>query len=220
MYRSFELAFAWGARINNAILRARQALFDRGAEVRDVALPSVSAAVAAYYIISASEASSNLGRYDGIRYGYRPDSATDIDSLFAKSRSEAFGDEVKRRIMLGSFCLNSEGRDAYYKKALGARTKISGELEGLFEDVDAIIAPVAPTVAYKFEQKKKRPVDVYADDAYSVIANLCGIPSLCVPCGEGSEGMPVGIQIMGKKRSEATLYRIGLALEEYGEGGK
>lgn len=207
------------ADVRAAILRAREILQAEGARCAPVDIPDKDAALAAYYIISASEASSNLGRYDGVRYGYRPEKISDIDGMFVRSRTEGFGDEVKRRIMLGVFCLNREGRDAYYKKALAAKRRICAELDTLFENRDAIIAPISPTVAYKLSEKKSRPVDIYKDDAFGVLANIAGIPSLCVPCGYSSNGMPVGIQIMGKKFSEPVLYRIGLALEK-ALGGK
>ncbi|MBR4014426.1 MAG: Asp-tRNA(Asn)/Glu-tRNA(Gln) amidotransferase subunit GatA [Clostridia bacterium] len=200
--------------MSHAVDTAGEILRSFGAKAFDVRLPDTDAALAAYYIISASEASSNLGRYDGVRYGYRAKEAAGIDELFIRSRTEGFGDEVKRRIMLGVFCLNREGRDAYYKKALAAKRKISAQLDALFDSCDAVIAPIAPTTAFKLTNKKSRPVDIYRDDAFGVIANIAGIPSLCLPCGRDAEGMPVGVQIMGKKLSEPLLYSIGLALEQ------
>ena len=170
--------------------------------------------LAAYYVISSAEASSNLARFDGVRYGYRTAEFEDIGELYKKSRSEGFGAEVKRRIMLGTFALSSGYYDAYYKKALQVRALVRADYDRVLEKCDVILSPVAPTVAYKLGEKSKNPLEMYMGDAYSVPVNVAGIPALALPCGTGEGGMPVGLQLMGKPFSEALLYRVGAALEE------
>ncbi|MBE6578115.1 MAG: Asp-tRNA(Asn)/Glu-tRNA(Gln) amidotransferase subunit GatA [Ruminococcaceae bacterium] len=199
-------------------LSAIDALSALGAEVVEITLPNTDALLAAYYIISSAEASSNLARFDGVRYGRRAEGAENIDGLLIKSRSEGFGDEVKRRIMLGTYALSRDVRDTYYKKALAVRAHLSSELKKLYEKCDVILMPTAPTVAYTFENKKATPIEVYLEDKLCVIANMAGVPSLSLPFGRGEGDMPVGIQLMGKVFDEALLYRIAMSLER-AEGG-
>lgn len=197
-----------------AVIDAADSLRSMGAEIEDTVLPNADVALAAYYVISSAEASSNLARYDGVRYGYRSKGEGDIDSLFVKSRTQAFGDEVKRRLMLGTFCLSGEGREAYYKRALAAKRMIRRDLEGIFDTCDALLMPVYPSVAYKLEDKKRDPLAVWKDDALCVYANLGGFPSLSVPFGAGEGGIPTAVQLMGRAFDEKTLYEIAIALAD------
>ena len=170
-------------------------------------------ALPAYYIISSAEASSNLARFDGIRYGYRAKDYDDITELYKNSRSEGFGAEVKRRIMLGTFALSSGYYDAYYKKALQVRTLIVNDYNRIFEQCDCILSPVAPTTAYKIGEKTANPLEMYLGDIYTVPVNIAGVPSLSMPCDTAPDGLPVGMQLIGKPFSEPTLYRLGYAYE-------
>jgi len=170
--------------------------------------------LAAYYIISSAEASSNLARFDGVRYGYRAESFEDVYDLYKKSRSEGFGKEVKRRIMLGTFALSSGYYDAYYKKALQVRSIVMDDFNSAFTKCDFILSPVAPTVAYKIGEKSENPLEMYMGDAYSVPLNIAGLPGISLPCGKGKGNMPVGAQLIGPTFSEKMLYRAAAALEE------
>ncbi|MBE6534994.1 MAG: Asp-tRNA(Asn)/Glu-tRNA(Gln) amidotransferase subunit GatA [Ruminococcaceae bacterium] len=200
--------------VNDLIDRARSL----GASIVPVELPSLDACLAAYYVIASSEASSNLGRYDGVRYGYRPECYDSVEELFVKSRSEGFGEEVKRRILLGTYCLTGEARDGYYKRALAARKYITDKVSEIFSSVDFIFMPVSVDIAPKFELlDKKTPIERYLDDCYCVISNLSGIPSLSLPVGRGRGGMPVGVQIMADKGFDARLLALGCALERGSE---
>ena len=184
-----------------------------GAEIVEVSMPTLSHALSAYYIISSAEASSNLARFDGIRYGYRAQDYDDITSLYKNSRSEGFGQEVKRRIMLGTFALSSGYYDAYYKKALQVRTLIVNDYNRIFEQCDCILSPVAPTTAYKIGEKTSNPLEMYLGDIYTVPVNIAGVPALSMPCATASNGLPVGMQLIGRPFSEPVLYRIGRAYE-------
>lgn len=207
--------------VKNAVLSAARVYESLGAIVEEVSMPTLSEALPAYYVISSAEASSNLARFDGVRYGYRSDSFSDIDELYRNSRSEAFGDEVKRRIMLGTFALSAGYYDAYYKKALRVRNEVVGEYDRVFEKYDVILSPVAPTPAYKLGSKTANPVEMYLGDVYTVPVNIAGVPALSLPCGKTSLGLPVGMQLIGKRMSEAVLYRAGYAYEaSTKEGGK
>lgn len=176
-------------------------------------MPSIPHALSAYYIISSAEASSNLARFDGIRYGYRAKEFDDITDLYLKSRSEGFGAEVKRRIMLGTFALSSGYYDAYYKKAQQVRSLVTADFNRVFETCDVILSPVAPTPAYKLGEKSADPLEMYMGDAYSVPVNIAGVPALSLPCGKTAAGLPVGCQLIGKVFSEPLLYQVGAALE-------
>ena len=184
-----------------------------GAEIVEVSMPTLAHALPAYYIISSAEASSNLARFDGIRYGYRAKDYDDITELYKNSRSEGFGAEVKRRIMLGTFALSSGYYDAYYKKALQVRTLIVNDYNRIFEQCDCILSPVAPTTAYKIGEKTANPLEMYLGDIYTVPVNIAGVPSLSMPCDTAPDGLPVGMQLIGKPFSEPTLYRLGYAYE-------
>ena len=203
--------------VKKAVLAAADTYRALGAELVAVSMPSIDYALSAYYVISSAEASSNLARFDGVRYGYRCDDYSNIDELYRKSRSEGFGSEVKKRIMLGTFALSSGYYDAYYKKALQVRSLVRKDFDEVFEKCDFIISPVAPTVAYKIGEKVGDSLQMYMGDAYSVPVNIAGIPALTLPCGIGEGGMPVGMQLIGPAFSEGLLYRAGFAFESTGK---
>lgn len=205
--------------VKKAVLDATEVYRSMGAKLISVSMPSIDYALSAYYVISSAEASSNLARFDGIRYGYRCEEYSSIDELYRKSRSEGFGSEVKKRIMLGTFALSSGYYDAYYKKALQVRSLVRKDFDDAFEKCDFIISPVAPTVAYKIGEKVGDSLQMYMGDAYSVPINIAGIPALSLPCGTGEGGMPVGMQLIGPAFGEGMLYRAGYAFESMGKRG-
>ena len=177
-------------------------------------MPSIPHALSAYYIISSAEASSNLARFDGIRYGYRAKEFDDITDLYLKSRSEGFGAEVQRRIMLGTYVLSSGYYDAYYKKARAAQRKIKEEFAAAFEQCDMILTPVAPTTAYEIGSKTQDPLAMYAGDICTVSVNIAGLPGLVQPCGFDARNMPIGMQLIGRPFGEQGLLNAGLAFEQ------
>ncbi len=209
----FELSGAGtiDADIRAALERTIAALRDRGAELIEVSLPHTSLALAAYYIVAPAEASSNLSRYDGIRYGLRVE-AQDLLSLYCKTRGAGFGPEVKRRIMLGTYALRSGYYDAYYKKAQQIRTLIKRDFDQAFEHCDVLLTPTTPTTAFRFGAKAT-PLDMYLADVFTLSCNLAGLPGLSVPCGLSTEGLPIGAQLLGKPLDEATLLRVGAVIE-------
>lgn len=200
--------------VSQALLGAVDALRLAGASTTDVPLPNIDAALAAYYVISSAEASSNLARYDGIRYGYTAPNTKSTSELFFRTRTEGFGDEVKKRLLLGTLCLSREGRDAYYKKSLSVKKYLLEYFNKIFDVCDAMLLPVVPSTVGRLGQKAVPSLDTWREDAFCVLANLTGLPSLSLPFGKDGNGMPIGIQIIGKAFSEETLYRVGLALEE------
>ena len=201
-----------------AIRAAADRLETMGAQVDEVSLGNLDAALPAYYVISSAEASSNLSRFDGVKYGFRAENVGDIHDLYKKTRSQGFGREVKRRIMLGSFVLSAGYYDAYYKKALQVRTLVKNAFDKVFETYDAVLSPVAPTTAYKLGEKTTDPLEMYMGDVYTVPINIAGLPALSLKCGADSQGLPIGMQLIGKPFSEPTLYRAGFAFEtERGE---
>lgn len=202
--------------VKASVLRAVKEYESMGAEIVRVSLPSVSEALYAYYIISCAEASSNLARYDGIRFGYRTEQYSNIEELYKKSRSEGFGKEVKKRIMLGTMALSSGFYDDYYKRALSVKKMVETEFNNAFDKCQIIITPVTPSVAYKREENDD-PLRDYLGDIYTVPVNLAGIPALSIPCGKGKDEMPVGMQLIGPAFSEALLYRAGYAYENRGK---
>lgn len=199
--------------VKKQVLRAAKLLEKEGATVTEVSIPSLDYALPAYYVISSAEASSNLARFDGVRYGHRTAEYQDLEELYLKSRSEGFGPEVKRRILLGTYTLSAGYFDAYYKKALQVRTLVIRDMERVLEQCDALLGPVAPTTAYKLGEKTASPLEMYLGDIYTVPVNIAGIPALSLPCGTDEAGLPVGAQLMGKVFSEPLLYRIGAVLE-------
>ncbi|MDR0424169.1 MAG: aspartyl/glutamyl-tRNA amidotransferase subunit A [Clostridiales Family XIII bacterium] len=196
--------------VKDAVLKAAKAMSGMGAQVDEIEIPLIEYAVPAYYIIACAEASSNLSRYDGVKYGFRSKEAGDILEMFYKSRSEGFGAEVKRRIMLGSFVLSSGYFDAYYKKALQVRGLIKGSFDEALQQHDFILSPVSPTPAYRIGQQISDPLAMYLADIYTVSLNLSGLPGIALPCGFDREGMPIGMQLIGKPFSEGGLIRAGL----------
>jgi aspartyl-tRNA(Asn)/glutamyl-tRNA(Gln) amidotransferase subunit A len=199
--------------VKNVIYRAVDLLKTMGAEIEEVSLPHTKYALPAYYIIASSECSSNLARFDGIRYGYRAKNFSDVNDLFIKTRSEAFGEEVKRRIMLGTYALSLGYYDAYYKQALKMRTLIKEEFDKVFEKFDVLISPTSPTTAFKIGEKIDDPLKMYMSDICTVPINIAGIPAISIPCGS-VEGLPVGLQIMGKHFNESTILRVAYTFEQ------
>jgi aspartyl-tRNA(Asn)/glutamyl-tRNA(Gln) amidotransferase subunit A len=193
--------------VKAAVLEAVKTFEKLGADVEEFEIPNVEYAVPAYYIVACAEASSNLSRYDGIKYGFRSDQATDLLETYFRSRSEGFGKEVKRRIMLGSFVLSSGYFDAYYKKALQVRGLIKNSFDEAFKKYDIILSPVSPTAAYRIGGQIEDPLAMYMADIYTVSINLSGLPAVALPCGFDREGMPVGMQLIGKAFSEPVLVK-------------
>ena len=190
-------------------------LFERnGAVIESISLPALKLALPVYYIIACAEASSNLGRYDGIRYGYRTSSYTSIEDMIVKTRSEGFGDEVKRRIMLGTYVLSSGYYDAYYKKACLIREEINREFDAVFEKCDVLIAPTAPNTAFPLNYNGASPVEIYLSDICTVPVNIAGVPAISIPCGEDADGLPIGMQIIGRRFDEATVLQAAHFYEQ------
>jgi aspartyl-tRNA(Asn)/glutamyl-tRNA(Gln) amidotransferase subunit A len=185
-----------------------------GAEIVEMDMPHLDYAIAAYYIIATAEASSNLARYDGVHYGYRSENVADYVEVYAKSRAEAFGKEVKRRIMLGTYALSSGYYDAYYLKALKVRNLIRGDFVGAFDKCDCIMMPVSPTTAFKIGEKIDDPLTMYLSDIYTIAANLAGVPAVSAPCGFDDKGLPIGLQILAPAFAEDKLLRIARMFEK------
>lgn len=200
--------------VKEAVQKALGVYEKLGATWEEVSLPHSKYAEAAYYLISSSEASANLARYDGVRYGERSENAKNMLEMYKLSRSEGFGDEVKRRIMLGTFALSSGNYEEYFEKAQKVRTLIKQDFENAFEKYDVIIGPTTPTTAFKFGEKTDDPLAMYANDVLTVPVNLAGVPAMSVPCGFSSEGLPIGLQIIGKHFDEETVYRAAHAYEQ------
>lgn len=184
-----------------------------GAKVVEISLPHTEFAVAVYYIVANAEASSNLARYDGVRYGYRTSKPNGIIDMYCHTRSEGFGNEVKRRIMLGNYALSSGYYDAYYLKASKVRNLIKNDFDVAFQNVDCIICPTSPVPGFKIGERAKNPLEMYLSDIYTIPANLTGIPGISVPCGFSKEGLPIGMQILGKHFEEKKLLQIAYAFE-------
>ena len=199
--------------VREPVLAAAEVLREKGASVEPFDLGLVEYAVPAYYTIAAAEASSNLERFDGVKYGYRAGDCTGLHEMYRKTRSEGFGEEVKRRIMLGSFVLSSGYYDAYYLKALRVRTLIREAFDKAFASYDIILAPAAPTTAPMRGKSLQDPIRMYLGDIYTISANLAGLPGISVPCGRDGKGLPVGMQLIGDRFSEKKLLRAAYAYE-------
>ena len=199
------------AEVRAGVERARDALKERGAEIIDIALPHTHLALPAYYLVAPAEASSNLARYDGVRYGLRAD-AKDLLELYMKSRGAGFGPEVKRRIMLGTYALRSGYYDAYYKKAQQVRALIKRDFDKAFHFVDCVLTPTTPTAAFAFGAKAT-PLEMYLGDIFTMSCNLAGLPGISVPCGLTDDDLPIGVQLLGKPLDEATLLRAAAVIE-------
>jgi aspartyl-tRNA(Asn)/glutamyl-tRNA(Gln) amidotransferase subunit A len=205
--------------VEQAIRTAIRELEKNGSVIEEISLPHTEYAVAVYYIVATAEASSNLARYDGMRYGHRA-TAKDLTETYMISRGEGFGPEVKRRIMLGTYALSAGYYDAYYLKAQRVRTLIKQDFDEAFKHCDVIVTPTAPTTAFKLAEKIQDPLQMYLSDIYTISVNLGGLPALSLPCGFDQDGMPIGMQIIGKHFDEATILRVGHAYEQATEWSK
>ncbi|AIQ14468.1 Asp-tRNA(Asn)/Glu-tRNA(Gln) amidotransferase subunit GatA [Paenibacillus durus] len=202
------------ASVRETVLSALKVLEDLGAVWEEVSLPHTEYAVATYYLLASSEASSNLARFDGVRYGVRVDEGGGLLDLYLNSRSRGFGPEVKRRIMLGTYALSSGYYDAYYLKAQKVRTLIKQDFDEVFKKYDVVIGPTAPTTAFKLGSQTEDPLTMYLNDILTIPVNLAGIPAVSIPCGF-AEGLPVGLQIIGKEFDESTVLRVAHAYEQH-----
>lgn len=200
--------------VKKAVLAAADVLKEKGAVVEEFDLGLVEYAIPAYYVIACAEASSNLARFDGVKYGYRTESYTELHNMYKKSRSEGFGDEAKRRIMLGSFVLSSGYYDAYYLKALRTKALIKKEFDKAFEKYDVILGPAAPTTAPKLGCSLNDPMQMYLGDIYTISVNLAGLPGISLPCGLDSKGLPIGLQLIGDCFKEKNIIRAAYAYEQ------
>ncbi|MFN8543150.1 MAG: Asp-tRNA(Asn)/Glu-tRNA(Gln) amidotransferase subunit GatA [Candidatus Binatia bacterium] len=208
----------FGAGLDPAVetaVRAAIAVLGRlGAEVVDVSLPHTEYAVATYYLIATAEASSNLARYDGVRYGLRAEGARGLADMYDRTRAQGFGAEVKRRIMLGTYALSAGYYDAFYRKAQQVRTLIRHDFDGAFAQCDALLTPVAPTTAFRLGERTADPLAMYLSDILTISVNLAGLPGLALPCGLDGAGLPIGLQLIGRPYDEETLFRVGAAFEQ------
>jgi aspartyl-tRNA(Asn)/glutamyl-tRNA(Gln) amidotransferase subunit A len=200
--------------VREAVESAIERLRSLGCEIVPVSLPHTAYAIPTYYIIATAEASSNLARYDGVRYGYRARGVKSIAEMYRRSRNESFGAEVKRRIMLGTYALSAGYYDAYYLKAQKVRTLLARDFQEAFKKVDAIVTPTSPTAAFRLGEKSDDPLAMYLADIYTVTADLAGIPGISIPCGKTKDNLPIGLQILGKHFDEATILRTAHAYEQ------
>ena len=200
--------------VRSSVEAAIQKLAGLGCEIVPVSLPHTQYAIPTYYIVATAEASANLARFDGVRYGHRARDARTLSDMYRRSRDEGFGPEVKRRIMLGTYALSAGYYDAYYLKAQRVRTLLTRDFEEAFKKVDAIVTPTSPTAAFKLGEKVDDPLAMYLADIYTVTADLAGIPGISVPCGETKEKLPIGLQILGRHFDEATILRLAHAYEQ------
>ncbi len=201
------------AEVREATQKAARALEAAGATVEEVSLPHTDYAIATYYILATAEASSNLARYDGARYGYRSAESRTLEEMYVNSRSEGFGVEVKRRIMLGTYVLSAGYYEAYYRRAQKVRTLIRRDFLRAFETCDVVLTPTSPTTAFRLGEKVDDPLTMYLSDVYTVSVNLAGLPAVSVPFGTDSAGLPIGVQVIGRTFDEATVMRVAAALE-------
>jgi aspartyl-tRNA(Asn)/glutamyl-tRNA(Gln) amidotransferase subunit A len=202
------------AEVRTAVEAGIAKLRSAGCEIIPISLEHTAYAIPTYYVIATAEASANLARFDGVRYGYRAKGARTLAEMYRKSRDEGFGAEVKRRIMLGTYALSSGYYDAYYLKAQRVRTLLTRDFEQAFQKVDAIVTPTAPTPAFKLGEKSDDPLSMYLADIYTVTADLAGIPGISVPCGETTSGLPIGLQVLGRHFDESTVLRVAAAVEQ------
>ena len=200
--------------VKSTVLKAIETMAKLGAEYKNFSLPAADYALPAYYLLSSAEASSNLARYDGVKYGYRAKEYEDLQELYIKSRSEGFGEEVKRRFMLGTYALSSGHYDAYYKKAQQVRTVVKEKFDEAFEKYDIIATPVAPTTAFNFGEKSSDPLQMYLGDICTISANIAGLPAITIPCGFDNDGMPIGLQLIAREFDEETLLRAAFTFEQ------
>jgi aspartyl-tRNA(Asn)/glutamyl-tRNA(Gln) amidotransferase subunit A len=201
------------AEVRTAVEAGIAKLRSAGCEIIPISLEHTAYAIPTYYVIATAEASANLARFDGVRYGYRAKGARTLAEMYRKSRDEGFGAEVKRRIMLGTYALSSGYYDAYYLKAQRVRTLLTRDFEQAFQKVDAIVTPTAPTPAFRLGEKSDDPLSMYLADIYTVTADLAGIPGISVPCGKSTSGLPIGLQVLGRHFDESTVLRVASAVE-------
>jgi aspartyl-tRNA(Asn)/glutamyl-tRNA(Gln) amidotransferase subunit A len=199
--------------IRAAIEKALDGLRGVGCEVKPISLPHTRYAIPTYYVIATAEASANLSRFDGVRFGLRAEGVKTLSAMYRETRDQGFGAEVKRRILLGTYALSAGYYDAYYRKAQQVRTLLTRDFLAAFEQVDAIVSPITPTPAFHLGAKTDDPVQMYLEDIYSVAASLAGICGISVPCGQTRAGLPIGVQVMGRHFDEQTMLRVGLAIE-------
>ena len=200
--------------VEQAVRAAIEELKSLGGEIKEIQLPRTDAAVAVYYVIATAEASSNLARFDGVKFGLRSKETKDLLELYTKTRQEGFGPEVKRRIMLGTYALSSGYYDAYYGKAQAVRTLIRQDFDAAFKEVDLIVTPVTPTPAFKLGEKSEDPLQMYLSDIFTISVNLAGLPAIALPCGFSRAGLPIGMQLIGRAFQEDTLLRAAYAYEQ------
>jgi aspartyl-tRNA(Asn)/glutamyl-tRNA(Gln) amidotransferase subunit A len=200
--------------VESSVRAAIDELKSLGGTIKEIHLPRTDAAVAVYYVIATAEASSNLARYDGVKFGLRAKETKDLLDLYMKTRQEGFGPEVKRRIMLGTYALSAGYYDAYYGKAQAVRTLICEDFRAAFKEVDLIVTPVTPTPAFKLGEKSEDPLQMYLSDIYTISVNLAGLPAIAVPCGFSKAGLPIGVQLIGRPFEEETLLRAAHAYEQ------
>jgi aspartyl-tRNA(Asn)/glutamyl-tRNA(Gln) amidotransferase subunit A len=200
--------------VREAVLNGVRILEKLGMKTEEVSLPHTDKAIATYYVLADAEASSNLARYDGVKYGFRAEGDFELSRMYEKTRSQGFGPEVKRRIILGTYVLSAGYYEAYYAKAQKVRTMVREDFNRAFEKVDVIVTPTSPTTAFEIGEKMDDPLTMYLSDVYTVSANLAGLPAISVPCGKDSKGLPIGFQMMGKPLSEGLILKVAYALEQ------
>src|SRR5262249_42712510 len=201
------------AEVRSAVEAGIAQLSAAGCSVLPISLPPTASPISTYYLIATAEASANLARFDGVRYGHRSRSSRTLSEMYRCSRDEGFGAEVKRRIMLGTYALSSGYYDAYYLKAQRVRALVARDFEEAFQKVDAIVTPTSPTPAFKLGEKADDPLAMYLADIYTVTADLAGVPGISVPCGKTGSGLPIGLQVLGRHFDESTVLRVAAAVE-------
>jgi aspartyl-tRNA(Asn)/glutamyl-tRNA(Gln) amidotransferase subunit A len=212
--REYSATEGMDPEVSGALDSAVKVIENLGAEKIEVSLPHTEYAVAVYYVIAPSEASSNLARYDGVRYGMRDKNQNDMIKMYRSTRSNGFGPEVQRRIVIGTYCLSAGYYDAYYGKASQVRTLIMEDFTRAFEKCDVLLCPVAPTPAFKIGEKVDDPLTMYLSDIFTISANLAGVPGMSIPCGFSKQGLPIGLQLMGKHFNEAMLFKVAYNFEQ------
>ncbi len=200
--------------VEDAVRTALSLLEERGAIIKEISLPHTGYAIATYYILATAEASSNLARYDGVKYGYRTGNSADLMEMYMKTRAQGFGLEVKRRIMLGTYVLSAGYYDAYYRKAQQVRTLIKNDFDQAFQTCDVLITPTSPTTAFRIGEKINEPLQMYLSDIFTISVNLAGIPGISIPCGFDSSGLPIGLQVLGRHFDEEAVLRTAYAYEQ------
>ena len=200
--------------VEESVRSAIEVLQENGAIIEEVSLPHTDYAMATYYIIAPAEASANLARYDGVRYGFRAEDADELGDMYRNTRSEGFGEEVKRRIMLGTYALSSGYYDAYYLKAQKVRTLIKSDFDNAFEKVDVVVTPTSPTAAFKIGERTADPLQMYLSDVLTTPASLAGLPGISIPCGLTQDDLPIGLQILAAPFEEEKILRVAYTFEQ------